>query len=144
MLDATAALAAAARSQTLSSGFFRGLALLLLGLAGTGLFALNHLGVKTREHEFGLRRALGATRMNILLLVMIETLALGMGAALFGTLLGFAACAALTSATGWAMRVDGWIIAQVALAAVTMSLLASLLPALQAALRNPAQALNRE
>jgi putative ABC transport system permease protein len=144
LLDASNALAASQRNQAFAASFFRGLAVLMLTLSGAGLFAVNHLGVKARGHEFGLRRAVGATRANILTLVLGETLLLGSGGGILGLLLGYGVFAALTLWTAWALRVDGWIIVQVALAALMMSVVASLLPALQAALRNPVQALNQE
>jgi putative ABC transport system permease protein len=143
MLDATRALAATARGQDFANLFFRGFALLTLGMAGAGIFAVNHLNIRERAAEFGLRRAVGARRGDIAGLVLGETLLLGLAGGLLGIVTGFAVLAGLRAVTDWALAADPQIVTQALGAALILSMLAAVLPAWGAAARNPLAALNR-
>jgi putative ABC transport system permease protein len=142
MLDASRALAATTRGQDFANVFFRGFALLTLGMAGAGIFAVNQLNIRERAAEFGLRRAVGAKRSDIAGLVLGETLVLGLAGGLAGLVAGLAVLAGLRYVTGWALVADLQILTQALGAALILSMLAAVLPAWGAAARNPLAALS--
>ena len=133
------------RSWTIGTGLFGAAALLALLLAALGLYAVIAFGVRQRELEFGIRRALGAQAGDLLRLV----LARGLSLAVVGVVAG--GLAAL-----WAGRFvapllfegrsprDPLALTAAALVLVTAALAASFLPARRAAQADPRQALQAE
>ena len=133
------------RPWTIGTGLFGAAALLALLLAALGLYAVIAFGVRQRELEFGIRRALGAQAWDLLRLV----LARGLSLAVVGVVAG--GLAAL-----WAGRFiapllfegrsprDPLALAAAALVLVTAALAASFLPARRAAQADPRQALQAE
>jgi ABC-type antimicrobial peptide transport system permease subunit len=120
--------------------FFGGLALLL---AAIGLFGLMSYNVGRRSQEIGIRMALGANRLNVIRMILGESLALvavglalGLGAAYWlGRLVA-------TFLFGLTPTDATTITAAVALIAV-VSTLAGYLPARRASLVDPNVVLNR-
>lgn len=133
---ATAGPRAATRWATFLSAF-------ALLLAATGLFGSTAHWVAQRSREWAVRQALGATRLEILRLVLGRTLRL---AALGGTL-GLAAAAALSRGVSSILYgvapLDLVSYALAGLVAVAAALVATVGPALRAAASEPADALRR-
>ncbi|MDE2692080.1 MAG: ABC transporter permease [Acidobacteriota bacterium] len=137
----------ASRIRTWRTGtrLFAASAMLAVLLAAIGLYAVIAFGVRQREHEFGIRRALGARASNLLRMVLAR-----------GFALAAAGVAAGTIAALWAGRFvepllfDGrtprdplaFGVAALVLLAVAVS--ASFLPARRAARADPRQALEAE
>ena len=133
------------RSWTIGTGLFGAAALLAVLLAALGLYAVIAFGVRQRELEFGIRRALGAQAWDLLRLV----LARGLSLAVVGVAAG--GLAAL-----WAGRFvapllfegrsprDPLALTAAALVLVTVALAASFFPARRAAQADPRQALQAE
>ena len=140
-----AAFAAVIRSWRIGTALFGAAALLALLLAAVGLYAVIAFGVRQRELEFGIRRALGAQSGHLLRLVMAR----GVGLVAAGVAAG-ALCAL------WAGRFVGPLLFEgrsprdplafsaAALVLLTVALAASFLPARRAALADPRQALQAE
>jgi putative ABC transport system permease protein len=143
ILDASQALAAAIRNQQVAASFFRVIAVLTLGMATAGIFAVNYLNVKERDGEFGLRKATGATRSGIALLVLGEMFLLGMAGGAGGVVLGLLFMAGLTALTEWILLVDAAVLLQVLAAAILASMMSALVPAWMAASKDPLVALNQ-
>ena len=133
------------RPWTIGTGLFAAAALLALLLAALGLYAVIAFGVRQRELEFGIRRALGAQAWDLLRLVLARGLSLAVAGIVAGGL------AAL-----WAGRFvapllfedrgprDPLALGAAALVLVTAALAASFLPARRAAQADPRQALQAE
>jgi putative ABC transport system permease protein len=144
MQDVVASTTASLRLNLILVGIFAGLALLL---AGVGLYAVMSVAVAAREHEFGVRTALGATPWALLRLVLREgLLQTGIGLVL-GVILALSLSVAMRSiveALGSTRVIDPPSIV-VACAILALSgLLACLLPALHAARVPPMRALRGE
>ena len=133
------------RSWTVGTGLLGSAALLALLLAALGLYAVIAFGVRQRELEFGIRRALGAQTRDLLRLVLVRGLSLaGVGVVTGGL-------AAL-----WAGRFvapllftgrspgDPLALAAATLVLMTVALAASFFPARRAAHADPRQALQAE
>ena len=133
------------RSWTVGTGLLGAAALLALLLAALGLYAVIAFGVRQRELEFGIRRALGAQAWDLLRLVLVRGVSLAMVGVVAG---GLAAI--------WAGRfvapllfagrspADPLALAAAALVLVTVALAASFFPARRAAQADPRQALQAE
>src|SRR4030095_12113985 len=129
------------RLYTLLLGAF---ALAALVLAAVGLYGLIAFSVAQRAHEMGIRVALGASRPEILRLVLGE----GVGLAAVGTAIGVAAGLAATRALVGLMAGiqpnDPLTFALVAAMLLTCAALASYVPARRAAAADPLAALRAE
>jgi hypothetical protein len=119
---------------------------LALGLACLGLHGLVRFAAVQRAREFGVRLALGATRRQILIGVLGDSLrrvALGVGVGLPG-------CLALSAFVASRIRhrvfetFDPTTYALVPIMLLASALLASLMPALRAAATDPIKALREE
>ncbi|HWG37481.1 MAG TPA: ADOP family duplicated permease [Terriglobales bacterium] len=123
------------------AGFF---ALLALGLAAMGLYAMLSYGVARRRAEIGIRMALGARARQVTVAVMGEALRL----LVLGTALGAAASLALgRSLASLLFELRPSDPASLALAAsglLLCGLAAALVPALRAARTDPARTLRAE
>ncbi len=137
--------AARIRTWTIGSGLFAAAALLALLLAALGLYAVIAFGVRQRELEFGIRRALGAQPSDLLRMILTRGFAL--------TAVGIAAGAGAALWAGrWVAPLlfdgrsprDPLALTAAALVLVTAALAASLLPARRAARADPRQALQAE
>lgn len=116
--------------------FGRDLAAIVLAIS-TLLVALNVYGsVSSRAATFGRRRALGASRSAIVLMVCSQTILPAAVGALLGTLTTSAVLRAVTSA--WP---DGWFAVSVSVLAVWVAALASIVPAIMAAYQDPVKVL---
>jgi len=119
-------------------------AFIALLLAAVGIYGVMAFTVAQREHEIGLRMALGATRANVVKLVLKEALMLacvGLGIGLVGAIfIG----RALHSALYGVSSVDYGAMAGVSLILLGASLLASWLPARRAAAVQPMKALRAD
>jgi putative ABC transport system permease protein len=114
------------------SSFSRGLVLALLAVTGALVAILLYGLVMMRRKDFGRRRALGATRGFIILLLLTQTGFL----ALMGSLVGTAVATAILIATGDPLPGVTFTSALVILTIVA-ALLAALVPALIASRREP-------
>ena len=123
---------------------FVAFALVALILAGVGIYGVMGFTVAQREHELGLRMALGASRGNVVQLVLKEALLLasvGLGLGLVGA---YFVGRAMKSTLYGVGSLDYSAIAAVALVLLGASLLASWLPARRAAAVEPMHALRTE
>jgi predicted lysophospholipase L1 biosynthesis ABC-type transport system permease subunit len=118
--------------------------LLALALAGLGIYAVSSYSVTRRTREIGVRVALGATRQEVVRLVLRE----GVVMAAIGVVIGLAAAAMLTRyLTSLLFEVqpgDPTILAAVSGTLLTLALLATWLPARRAASIDPNIALRAE
>ena len=133
------------RAWSVGTGLFAAAALLALLLAAIGLYAIIAFGVRQREPEFGIRRALGAQPSDLLRMILTRGFAL--------TAVGIAAGAVAALWAGrWVAPLlfdgrsprDPLALTVAALVLVTAALAASLLPARRAARADPRQALQAE
>jgi putative ABC transport system permease protein len=119
-----------------------GLAALLLALIG--VYGLIHYWVARRTQEFGVRMALGASRIDVVRLVLRQ----GLSLALIGSGFGLVGALALTRFLAGFLygvgSVEPWILAVVATVLVTVALIAALAPARRAARIDPMVALRYE
>jgi len=129
-------------------GFLGAVGLVTLALGAMGVVNIMLVSVAERTREIGLRKALGATRRNILFQFFLEGLML---TAISGAI-GVAGAYAVTRLFGLAPPIDGFELphiypASAALAMGTLAaagIIAGLYPAQRAALLTPVEALRQE
>jgi predicted permease len=129
------------RMNTSVVGIFSVLATLL---AVVGIFSLLHYATALRTREFGVRFALGATRSNLLALVAWDGVMLASIGALAGGAAAIAAGRAFSSLLFGVQPWDAETLVIVGLGAIGLAAVASLAPAIRAAMVNPAEALRAE
>jgi macrolide transport system ATP-binding/permease protein len=132
-----------------------GLAIVALLLACLGIANTMYTAVLERTKEIGVMKALGARSRDVMLLFLAEAIGIGLAGGLIGALvavglgrLGNAAVDRLTqsvASTGFdVFRTDVPIVLIAIFLAIVLSGVSGLLPALRAALQDPARALRYE
>jgi putative ABC transport system permease protein len=116
-----------------------GLASLLLGAAG--LFSVISYVAGQRNREFAVRIALGASKSNVLNLVMKEALVMALGGTAVGAGLGMWAGFLLWNKMWGVYPVDAQALIAGETALLLVTMLACLLPALRATKANPVDVL---
>lgn len=115
----------------------------LLG-AAIGLMNIMLVSVTERTREIGVRKALGATRRNIMLQFLIETILICQLGGIFGTILGALAGNGVVLVTGGDFIVPWLWIGMAFLVCTMVGLLSGLYPALRAAALDPIESLRYE
>jgi predicted permease len=119
-------------------------ALIALLLAAVGIYGVMAFTVAQREHEIGLRMALGASRERVVMLVLKEALILACIGLAIGLVGAFFIGRALHSALYGIGTVDYGAFAVVSFVLLAASMIASWLPARRAASVEPMRALRIE
>ncbi|MFT4009375.1 MAG: ABC transporter permease [Nocardioidaceae bacterium] len=118
-----------------------GLAAIGLLVGGIGVSNTMIIAVLERRSEIGLRRALGATRGNIAMQFLSESMLMSVAGGVLGTLLGYLATAIYARTQGWGISLPLWVgLAAVGLTAL-VGTVAGLYPALKAGRESPTAAL---
>lgn len=115
---------------------------LLVG--GIGVMAIMMVSVTDRTREIGLRKALGATRREVLWQFLVEAATLTLVGGAVGILFGLGAGAALKAAMGLDSEVPLWSIGVACGVSIAIGLVFGLIPANRAARMDPVEALRRE
>jgi putative ABC transport system permease protein len=135
------ALAAQAAAKVTFTGLLLGLGAVALLVGGIGVANTMVIAVLERRAEIGLRRSLGATRGQIRIQFLAESVLLSMLGGGTGVLLGAGVTAGYASLQGWPTVVPAWVISGAVTAAVLIGALAGLYPAIRAARLAPTEAL---
>ncbi len=115
---------------------------LLVG--GIGILNIMLASITERTREIGIRRAIGATRGDITLQFLIETVTLAAMGGVFGILLGVSFVAALRRFTDWEPTITpGSVVLSMAVSCLT-GVVFGIRPARRAALMDPIRALRHE
>lgn len=117
--------------------------LVILALGAISIGNTTAVRVILRTGEIGLRRALGARRIDIFVQVLGETAALGLLGGSFGTALGVVVTVAVSIARRWIPVLDPAIPALSIVAGTVAGVIAGAYPAFRATRITPAQALSR-
>jgi putative ABC transport system permease protein len=116
---------------------------LALALASVGVYGLMLNVVAQRTREVGLRIALGATRTDILKLVVGQGMTLATAGIVIGLLITLGLTRFLASLLYGVSTTDPWILASVSLGLGALAALSSYLPARRAMRVDPTEALKR-
>ncbi len=112
---------------------------LLVG--GIGIMNIMLATVSERKHEIGLRRAVGATRRDIIQQFLAEAIVLTVIGGLLGIFLGLLFITATAGATGWPISITAVAMVVPFLLAVSTGIISGMYPAIQAARLDPILAL---
>ena len=123
------------------SGFFAGLALLLSGIGIYGLFARN---VTQRTVEFGVRMALGATRIRIILLVLRQVIRLILIGIIVGAVTAFTSARLIRSFLFGVAPGSVAVFAAAGFLLCVIALIAAFIPLRRAVNLDPVKALRME
>jgi putative ABC transport system permease protein len=121
-----------------------GIAAVSLLVGGIGIMNIMLVSVTERTREIGVRKALGATRRNIMLQFLVEALVLCMLGGVFGILLGTGGAWALSTWAKWNTLVSMPAIFLAVAFAAFVGLFFGLWPAQRAARMDPIVALRYE
>lgn len=135
------ALAARAAVNVTFTGLLLGVGAVALLVGGIGVANTMVISVLERRAEIGLRRALGATRGQIRIQFLAESLLLSTLGGGAGVLLGSGVTAVYATLQGWPTVVPAWFMGGAVAAALLIGALAGLYPAIRAARLAPTEAL---
>ena len=121
-----------------------GIAAVSLLVGGIGIMNIMLVSVTERTREIGIRKALGATRANILLQFMIEAVVLCLLGGLVGIVLGSGGATAMSHAFAWNVKISVGAIALAFLFSAAVGLIFGVWPARRAATLDPIVALRYE
>jgi putative ABC transport system permease protein len=135
------ALAAQHAANSTLSALLLGLGAVALLVGGVGVANTMVISVLERRAEIGLRRSLGATRGQIRLQFLAESLLLSALGGLGGAVLGIAVTTGYDALQGWPSVVPAWASIGGVAATMLIGALAGLYPAWRAARLSPTEAL---
>ncbi len=115
---------------------------LLVG--GIGIMNIMLVSVTERTREIGIRMALGATRLNILLQFLVESITLCILGGIAGIALGYFASSMLSEIAGWTTLVSVSSILLAFIFSAAVGLIFGIWPARRAAILDPIEALRYE
>ncbi|MDW8106946.1 MAG: ABC transporter permease [Armatimonadota bacterium] len=121
-----------------------GVALVSLIVGGIGIMNIMLVSVTERTREIGLRKAIGATKLNILLQFLIESVVVSISGGLIGIVLGYWAAGYISAQANWKVivPVEG-VLLSFGFAAL-VGIFFGLYPAWRAAQLQPIEALRYE
>lgn len=134
-------LAQAQRTQRIFNVIMGSIAGISLLVGGIGIMNIMLANVSERTREIGIRRAIGATKGDVITQFMVETVLVCLVGGVIGILLGFGLAKAITLYARWA---TGFSLVSVLIAfgtAASVGLIFGLFPARRAAQLDPVQAL---
>jgi putative ABC transport system permease protein len=137
-------LAQARRTQRLFGVVMGSIAGIALLVGGIGIMNIMLANVSERTREIGIRRAVGATRRDILGQFLIETVLICLMGGAIGILFGFALATAITLYAEWKTAFSLTSIIIAVGTSVTVGLIFGLFPARRAADLDPVTALRVE
>jgi putative ABC transport system permease protein len=144
IFDRTAFLNTRQEATQIFSFLLAGIAGVSLVVGGIGIMNIMLVTVTERTREIGVRMALGATRFNILLQFLVESMTLCLLGGLVGVGLGTGLAVGLARFAGWQTVVSTEAIGLAFLFSAAVGLFFGLLPARRAARLDPIEALRYE
>ena len=121
-----------------------GIATVSLLVGGIGIMNIMLVSVTERTREIGVRKALGATRINILLQFLIEAIVLCLLGGLIGVLLGVGSATVLRESMDWNTDVSMMSVGLAFLFSAAVGIIFGVWPARRAARLDPIMALRYE
>jgi len=121
-----------------------GIAAVSLIVGGIGIMNIMLVSVTERTREIGVRKALGATRFNILFQFLVEALVLCMAGGIIGILLGSGGAIVLSKLAHWNTAISLYAILLAFFFSAVVGLLFGVWPARRAASLDPIDALRYE
>ena len=121
-----------------------GIAAVSLLVGGIGIMNIMLVSVTERTREIGVRKALGATRKNILLQFLIEAVVLCCMGGIVGILLGAGGATIMSKAAGWSTQVSAIAVVLAFAFSALVGVLFGVWPARRAASLDPIIALRYE
>ncbi len=121
-----------------------GIAAVSLLVGGIGIMNIMLVSVTERTREIGIRKALGATRRNVLLQFLIEAVVLCLLGGLIGVMVGAGTAIALSTFFGWNTQVAPFSILMAFMFSAAVGILFGVWPARRAAKMDPIMALRYE
>ena len=115
---------------------------LLIG--GIGVMAIMMVSVTDRTREIGVRKALGATRREILWQFLVEAATLTLIGGIIGIVAGFVTAEAIKLFLSFDARVPAWAPATACIVSILIGLVFGIAPAARAARLDPIEALRHE
>lgn len=113
----------------------QGLALILIGISGLGIFIALYNSLKERKYDLAILRSIGASRMQLVVLVFLEGLTLTFLGAVLGIALGHGFLAGIIAVNdqGVAASLNAWVFLRdelwILVFALGVGIAASLIPA---------------
>ncbi len=121
-----------------------GIAAVSLLVGGIGIMNIMLVSVTERTREIGVRKALGATRRNVMLQFLVEALVLCMMGGIVGVLLGASGAVALSKLANWNTFVSPQAVIVAFAFSAVVGIFFGLWPARRASALDPIEALRYE
>ena len=131
-------------TQSILSVLLGATAVISLIVGGIGIMNIMLVSVTERTREIGVRKALGATRLNILMQFLIEALTLCLLGGVMGILLGIGAAVLLSKVMQWNTLISPTAVGIAFLFSAAVGLFFGIWPARRAARLDPIVALRYE
>ena len=141
MAEIQEALQSTTRTMTWLLGSIAAIALLV---GGIGIMNIMLVSVSERTREIGLRKAIGARKIDIMVQFLIESVFMTVSGGIVGILFGVGASMLLALLAGWATKVSLFAIVLATTFSLIVGISFGLWPARQAARLNPLDALRYE
>ncbi|MGH2426824.1 MAG: ABC transporter permease [bacterium] len=139
--DIVGALQGVTQTMTLLLG---GIAAVSLLVGGIGIMNIMLVSVTERTREIGIRKAVGATRRDVLSQFLVEAVVLSVTGEIAGILLGVGGSKLISQLAGWATLVSPWSLVMAVSFAAAVGIFFGIYPAQRAAGMDPITALRYE